>query len=122
MIIGIGTDIVEVERVRELVERWGERFLKRLFTDNELSYCFRFRDPVPHLAARIAVKEAVFKCMGRRMVIRWRDLDIKSEEGVPSVALYGEIQRLADNIAVRRVHVSISHTDKLAMAIAVAEG
>jgi len=69
MIYGIGTDIVEIKRVRDAVERWGKRFLKKIFTENEISYCYKKKDPFLHLAVRFAEKEALIKAIGARGVI-----------------------------------------------------
>lgn len=63
MILGIGTDIVEISRIKDAAEKWGERFLKKIFTENEISYCYKKKDPFPHLAVRFAAKEAVIKAL-----------------------------------------------------------
>lgn len=63
MIVGIGTDIVEISRIKNAVAKWGERFLRKIFTENEISYCYKKKDPFPHLAVRFAAKEAVIKAL-----------------------------------------------------------
>ncbi|HXG04069.1 MAG TPA: holo-ACP synthase, partial [Candidatus Binatia bacterium] len=80
---GIGVDLVHLPRLRQVVERWQERFLRRVFTDAELAYCRARRDPIPHLAARFAAKEAGLKALGTglRLGIRWRELEVRREPG-----------------------------------------
>jgi holo-[acyl-carrier protein] synthase len=84
---GIGVDLVHLPRLRQVVERWQERFLRRVFTDAELAYCRARRDPIPHLAARFAAKEAGLKALGTglRLGIRWRELEVRREPGRPPV-------------------------------------
>ena len=77
---GIGVDLAQIPRLRRVVERWNDRFLRRVFTEAEIAYCRRRRDPIPHLAARFAAKEATLKALGTglRMGVNWREL-----EGLP---------------------------------------
>jgi len=85
----LGTDIIEIERIRKVIQKYGKRFLDRLFTDKEQRYCEKFADPIPHYAARFAAKEAVIKVMGRAP-LSWREIEIlNTEEGKPEVYLSG---------------------------------
>ena len=113
MIIGIGTDIVKVERIEKAIEKWGIRFLKRVFTHTELEYCRnRAREGI-HFAARFAAKEAFRKAAGRKL--NWTDVEIiNQDEGKPVVRLSGEIS--GDDIKNWKSFISISHTYEYAIA------
>ena len=95
---GIGVDLALISRVREVVERWDERFLRRVFTDREIAYCRRRRDPIPHLAARFAAKEATLKALGTglRMGVQWREMEVRRERGeAPTMVLSGRCRAIA---------------------------
>ncbi len=120
-VVGVGTDLVDVERVRQALERQpGLR--TRLFTVPEWDYAARHRDPAPHLAARFAAKEAVMKALGRGMSsMGFDEIEVRRDEhGVPSVALHGAAAQVAAAAGVDRWHLSLTHTDSLAHAVAVA--
>lgn len=120
-VVGVGLDVVEVARVYRAAGRWGERLLRRLFTEGELA---RARGAHAHarLAARFAAKEAVMKALGVGwQAVRWREIEIRSDlAGRPTVALSGRAQALAERLGVEEVLVSLTHTDHLAVAQAVA--
>lgn len=121
-IIGLGVDLAEVSRVRRLLDKYGERFLERCFTDHEQRYASRFPDPSARLAARFAGKEAVMKSLStgwRRL--RWTDIEI-SGGGPPRVRLNGLAARRAEMLGVTDVLVTITHTDENALVLAVAVG
>jgi holo-[acyl-carrier protein] synthase len=123
-ILGVGIDIVDVNRIRKMAEEHGERFLKRVFSDEELAYCFRFSDPFPHLAARWAAKEAVSKALGTGFTrgVTWKSICIvNAPNGEPLVVLKDGAQRFAANLGVRKIWVSISHTRDYAVSVAVME-
>lgn len=123
-IVGTGIDIVDVARIRNMVEVYGERFLKRVFSDDELSYCMRFSDPFPHLAARWAAKEAVAKALGTGFSqgVTWKSVCvIHSPDGEPLVLLTGTAQKLAESLKVKKIWLSLSHTRDYAAAVAVME-
>ena len=89
---GIGVDLVKISRMREVIARWSDRFLHRVFTEQEIAYCRARRDPVPHFAARFAAKEAGLKALGTglRLGVSWRELEVRRERGgPPSLVLYG---------------------------------
>jgi holo-[acyl-carrier protein] synthase len=125
MIVGIGIDLVDIARVRKLVEGKGERALRRLFTERELEYAHRRPDPIPHLAARVAAKEATFKAFGEHdgaRCIGWREMEVVSgSDGRPMLALHGSAAALASVLRVRRLWVSLSHTQSSAGAVVVIE-
>jgi holo-[acyl-carrier protein] synthase len=121
MIVGIGIDLVDIARVRKLVEGKGERALRRLFTERELEYAHRRPDPIPHLAARVAAKEAFGEHDGARC-IGWREMEVVSgSDGRPMLALHGSAAALASVLRVRRLWVSLSHTQSSAGAVVVIE-
>src|SRR6266436_10358434 len=95
---GIGVDLALISRLREVVQRWDERFLRRVFTDDEIAYCRRRRDPIPHFAARFAAKEATLKALGTglSMGVNWRELEVRRERGqAPVMVLTGRTQAIA---------------------------
>ena len=122
-ILGHGIDIVETARIRGLVESHGQRFFDRCFTPEELAYCHRnTKRFYEHLAGRFAAKEAVLKVLGTgwRGGIAWTDIEILREpSGQPRVVLTGECQRIAEQLGIKRWHVSISHIETHATASAI---
>lgn len=115
----VGVDVIEVERIREAVERFGERFLKRVFTSVELDYCFRMKDPYVHLAGRFCAKEAFAKALrtGIGRGVTWRQIEVRNEpSGAPYYALYGKAREL---LGRRNALLSISHTRQVAVAVCV---
>lgn len=122
VLIGIGTDIIEVERVRGVLERQGERFLNRVFTEEERAYCAGMAHPYKHYAARFAAKEAVSKCFstGIGAELGWRSVSIyHGERKQPLVRLDEKGLTLLRHVGATDVHVSLSHTETVAMAVAV---
>jgi holo-[acyl-carrier protein] synthase len=118
-VVGLGIDIAEVSRVRHLINRYGDGFRRRCFTDHEWSYAHRYADPSERLAARFAGKEAVMKSLGtgwRR--VHWRDVEITGG-GAPRVNLTGTALARAEAIGVTRVLVTITHTGDQAMVFAM---
>ncbi|GBC97904.1 Holo-[acyl-carrier-protein] synthase [bacterium HR17] len=123
-IVGVGTDIVDVQRVRAMAERYGERFLRRVFCDEEMAYCQQFADPFPHLAARWAAKEAVAKALatGFAAGVTWRSICVVHLLwGEPTALLRDGALRWAQRLGVRYVWLSLSHTRDDAVAFCVLE-
>ena len=121
---GIGIDVVKVERLVEALERFGERFEKRIFTDAELAYCRRHKDPLPHLAARFAAKEAALKAFGTglRGRLRFTQIEVSNDEsGRPMLVFRGEAERLFRSMGVFRTHVSLTHERQYAVAVVIFE-
>ena len=121
-IVGLGVDLAEIDRVRRLVGKYGERFRGRCFTDHEWAYAHRYADPSGRLAARFAGKEAVMKSLGtgwRRL--RWTDIEITGG-GAPRVRLSCTAARRAEMLGVVEVKVTITHTDDRALVFAIAMG
>jgi holo-[acyl-carrier protein] synthase len=124
-VVGIGLDLVEVERVAGALERHGDRFERRLFTESESAYCRSMAHPERHFAARFAAKEAVSKCFGTGIGegMGWLDIEIvRGATGAPACVLRGAAAETARRAGAREVLVSLSHTDRHAIAQAVAVG
>jgi holo-[acyl-carrier protein] synthase len=124
MILGIGTDIIEVARIRASYERFGERFAARILLPGETSYCLSHKDPAPFIAARFAAKEAVSKAFGTGIgkSLGWLDIEVRRKEsGEPFVELHGKGADLLKERGARKLHLTISHTVQHATATAVLE-
>ena len=125
MIVGIGIDVVDVARMRKLLDRKGERALARLFTDGERAYAAMHPEPARQLAARAAAKEAAFKALAGNDLARaigWRELEVVSRtHQAPVLLLHGRAYDRATELGVVKVHLSITHTDTTAAAFVVAE-
>jgi holo-[acyl-carrier protein] synthase len=117
-IIGLGFDSTDIPRVREVFETYGERFLRRIFTDGEIAYCMRRRDPVPHLAGRFASKEAAMKALGtgHSRGVLWKEIEVFRVTGPPQLRLHGGAARCADGLGIRKSLLTITHSEALAMA------
>lgn len=117
-IIGIGLDATDLPRVSAVLARFGDRFLQRVFTEGEIFYSKRHRDPVPHLAGRFAVKEAAMKALGtgHSRGVLWKDVEVVRRGGPPQLQLHGGAARWAERLQVRRSLVTITHSESLAIA------
>lgn len=125
MILGLGIDLVEVERIHRSVERFGDRFLQRILCPAEIAYCQKFRSPALNIAARFAAKEAMAKAFGTGIghELGWLDMEVSHHEsGEPFVILHGRGQTLLAQRAGRALLISLSHTEHYATAIAMLEG
>ena len=119
MIESLGIDLIEIKRVKKVKERWGKRFLERVYTPKELEYCLKKRFPENSLAGRFAAKEAVMKALstGLSSGVSWKDIEILNDKkGKPEVLLYGKTKKL---LGKKKVLISISHTKEDAIAQAV---
>lgn len=123
-LIGVGTDIVEIGRIKQAVERGGRRFLERVFTSGERDFCDVRRDRFACYAARFAAKEAVLKAMGTGLAgCRWVDVEVRRKNGgPPEVLLHGAASELAKEKGIAAVLISLSHDGDRAVAFAVAAG
>jgi holo-[acyl-carrier protein] synthase len=121
ILLGMGCDVIEVERVKGVLERQGERFLRRVFTDEEQAYCYGRAKPVNHLAARFAAKEAISKCFttGIGAELGWKSASIYHGTRLePLVRLDEKGEALLRQVGATHVLISLSHTDTVAMAVA----
>ena len=122
-IIGIGTDIIEVLRIAQMIERHGDLFLRRVFTTWEIEYCSTRKSSNQHYAGRWAAKEAILKALGTGWAngIKWADLEIRNEPGgQPKVALGGRAREVAEEMGIQSLQISISHCRHFATAFAIA--
>lgn len=123
-VLGIGVDIVETSRIQHSLDRFGARFLNRVFTAGEIAYCESMKFPARHFAARFAAKESVSKAFGTGIghAMGWRDIDVHREgSGQPFVVLEGGAKELGAERGVTAVWISLSHTEHHAVATAVLE-
>jgi holo-[acyl-carrier protein] synthase len=124
MIVGTGIDIAEVPRIRHSIERFGDRFLKRIFTEGEIRYCDSKANRVERYAARFAAKEAAMKALGTgwNHGVRWRDCEVaRLPGGRPTIQFHGRAAEFAAKLGVRNASVSLSHTKEQAIAQVILE-
>ena len=124
MIVGMGIDVAEVERIRAVIESQKERFLHRVYTDKEIAYCEQFKNKFERYAARFAAKEAAMKALGTGWSrgVRWRDVEVVRERGGrPGLSLKGEAKKIADALGVKHIALSITHTADQAIAHVIFE-
>jgi holo-[acyl-carrier protein] synthase len=117
-IIGLGFDATDIPRITDMLKRYGDRFLQRVFTEGEIAYCTRRRDPAPHLAGRFAAKEACMKALGtgHSRGVLWKDIEVVRHGGPPQLRLHGGAARRASSMNVAKSLLTITHSDALAMA------
>ena len=124
MIFGTGIDIIEIDRIKNSIQKYSDRFKKKIFTQKEIDYCHSQADPAKHFAARFTVKEAVLKCFGTGMTgtILWKDIEIdKLNSGQPVLKLHGNGKKLFNQLNLKHIHISITHDKTYAAAHAIAE-
>lgn len=125
MIVGLGTDIVEILRIGRMIERHGDHFLRKIYTDDEIAYCQRRREYLQHYAGRWAAKEAIMKVLGTGLAkhVSWKDIEVTSlPSGQPEVRLYGPCRDVARSLGIEKVLVTISHCREYATATAIGCG
>src|SRR5215210_3509561 len=117
-IIGLGVDLTDIPRIAQTYAQYGERFLRRVFTDVEIAYCTRQRDPVPSLAGRFAAKEATMKALGtgHSRGVLWKDIEVFRHGGPPQLRLSGGAARRFEALGARRSLLTITHAEGLALA------
>jgi holo-[acyl-carrier protein] synthase len=115
-----GVDIIEIPRIKQVLDRYGQRFLNRVFTPDEIAYC---RGRAPNLAGRFAAKEAVMKALGTGVRgVSWKDIEvIRADSGAPSLRLHGRAEKRAQRLQVGEMSLSISHSREYAVAFVVAQ-
>ncbi|MBS1115566.1 MAG: Holo-(acyl-carrier-protein) synthase [Nitrospirae bacterium] len=122
MIYGIGIDIVKIERMKTAVGRWNKKFLDRIFTENEILYAYRKKDPYPSLSVRFAAKEAFIKAVGIPVAISLKDIEIlNQEDGRPFINISGRLRTFFEENTIRCSHVSLSHEQEYGVACVVLE-
>lgn len=123
LIVATGTDLVEIHRIQDLLRRRGRRFLDRVYRRAERDYCMSRPRPAESLAARFAAKEAAMKCLGTGWTdgVGFRDVEVtRSAAGAVGLALHGAAAARAARLGISRMHLSLSHSDALALAFVVA--
>jgi holo-[acyl-carrier protein] synthase len=117
-IIGLGLDATDIHRITETIERYGDRFLHRVFTDGEVAYCQRRRVPAIHFAGRFAAKEAAMKALGtgHTQQVLWRDVEVIRGGGPPRLAFHGGASRRFTAIGAKSSLLTITHSETLALA------
>jgi holo-[acyl-carrier protein] synthase len=125
MVLGLGTDLIETARLQETIDRFGERFLERIFTAGEISYCMRKKkNAAESFAARFAAKEAGAKALGTGIShgVSWKEFEVRREpSGQPTLHLSGRAAELASAMGVRRIQLSLTHSREMALAVVVVE-
>jgi holo-[acyl-carrier protein] synthase len=124
MIIGLGLDIAEIDRIEAAISRHGAPFIERVFTLAEVAYCERYKNRFERYAGRFAAKEAAMKALGTgwRRGVRWRDIEVVREpSGKPTVQLAGVAREIADGLGVKNISLSITHSGNFALAEVIFE-
>jgi holo-[acyl-carrier protein] synthase len=124
MIVGTGVDLTEVHRIAETIQRYGDRFLNRVFTPEEIRYCQSKRNFAERFAGRFAAKEAAMKAIGTGVSrgVTWTSVEVaRQPQGRPTIVFSGMAQEIANQLGVRRVSLSLSHTADLAIAHVILE-
>ncbi|OHD62158.1 MAG: holo-[acyl-carrier-protein] synthase [Spirochaetes bacterium GWF1_49_6] len=121
MIIGVGIDIIEIERIQNVFAKRGEKFIKRVYTGDELKYCHTFSEQFTHLAARFSAKEAYYKAVGAG-VLAFHEIEVYNlPTGKPEIRLHGKTREQWEGLGSPRIHVSLSHNRLMASAVVVLE-
>lgn len=124
MVVGLGTDLIEIERVQQSLDRFGERFMQKIFTEGEIAYCQRKKQAAESFASRFAAKEATAKALGTGISrgIAWKEIEVRREAGErPTLHLNGRAAERAAAMGVRHFHLSLTHSREVAMAVVIAE-
>ena len=124
MIVGTGVDLAEVDRIRDAITRFGDRFIHRIYTEREIAYVERKANRFERYAARFAAKEAGMKALGTgwRRGIQWKDFEVVNlPSGRPTLLLHGEAEKIAARAGVNTVHLSLTHTTKDGLAYVIFE-
>jgi holo-[acyl-carrier protein] synthase len=124
MVVGLGTDLCEIGRIRKSIDRFGDRFLERVYTSGEIAYCRSKKSFAESFAARFAAKEAAAKALGTGISygVSWKEFEVqRARSGKPSMVLSGRAAELAATIGVTDIALSLTHTREMAMAVVVME-
>jgi holo-[acyl-carrier protein] synthase len=125
MIVGLGVDVVDVERIKRMIANHGDRVTERLLTEGEIAYCWSRAVPAQHMAVRLAAKEAAYKALAGNSLARaigWRELEVVSrEDGSPRLELYGRAADRYAEVGATSIHISLTHSDATAVAVVVVE-
>ena len=125
MILGMGTDLSEIGRVKKSIDRFGDRFLERVYTPSEIAYCMTKKGFAESFAARFAAKEAAAKALGTGISrgVSWKEFEVtRAASGKPSLVLHGRAADLAKELGVTRISLSLTHSREMALAVVAMEG
>jgi holo-[acyl-carrier protein] synthase len=123
MIIGMGIDIADQTRFQRSLDRQGERIIQRIFTENEIVICQRYRKNVEHFAGKFAVKEAFMKAIGKETAkIEFKEIEVLNQEnGAPYILTHGKAKEAVEKLGITKIHISISHDANIAAAVVILE-
>ncbi len=123
MIKGHGVDIIKVNRVERMLNRFGQRFKARIYTESEIDYCMTASNKIESFAARLAAKEAVYKVLSSELdTLCWQEISVRMENYMPTIYLKGHAKEAAEKIGIQSWHLSLSHERDYALASVIAEG
>ena len=121
MVLGIGIDVIEIERIRKVFDKRGEKYLKKIFSAAELEYSYKHKEPYLHLAGRFSSKEAYYKSVGFG-VLKFSEIEIANEEtGKPYIILHGNTLKQWEELGSPNIHLSLTHSNTVAAAVVVIE-
>jgi len=122
MIYGIGIDLIKISRMRDAHEKWGSKFIDKIFTENEIAYCFDRKEPYLSLAVRFAAKEALIKAIGSEVFVPLTDIEIINfENGKPLIQAKGKLEEFFKEKSIKHCHLSLSHEKEFGIASVVLE-
>lgn len=124
MVLGLGTDLIEIERVQQSLDRFGARFMQKIFTEGEIAYCQQKKHSAESFAARFAAKEAAAKALGTGISrgISWQEIEVRRNPGErPTLHLSGRAAERGEAMGVRHLQLSLTHSRDIAMAVVIAE-
>ena len=122
MIYGIGIDLIKIERMREAADKWGRKFLERIFTESEIKYCYERKEHYLSLAVRFAAKEALIKAIGSEVFVPLTDIEIMNfENGKPLIKAKGKLEEFFREKSIKHCHLSLSHEKEFGIACVVLE-
>ncbi len=122
MIYGIGIDLVKIERMKAVADKWGKKFLERVFTETEISYCYERKEPYLSLAVRFAAKEALIKAIGSEIYVPLTEIEVMNfENGRPAIKASGKLEKFFKEKSIKHCHLSLSHEKEYGIACVVLE-
>ena len=121
MIVGLGIDLAEIPRFRRLLNKWGEKFTQKVFTQHERDYSDAKALPEQHYAARFAAKEACLKALGVPKGLSWHEMEVLRKDSAPVIRLTGKAKEEFSRLGAHRIHLSLTHSESTASAVVIIE-
>jgi len=122
MIYGIGIDLINTQRMKDVIDKWGEKFLERVFTEDEIAYCYKRKEPYLSLSVRFAAKEALIKAMGPEISASFRDIEILNyDNGKPSIRVKNRLEEFFKEKEIKHSYLTLSHEKEFSIACVVLE-